>query len=70
MVELDVAARTLDMRVSDAELAARRALWQPPPPRYARSYAMLYQRHVSQADKGCDFDFLEGRGGVPEPPIF
>ena len=69
MVDIDVPARTLNMRVSEEELAARRAAWTPPPRRYARSYALLYQQHVSQADRGCDFDFLEGKG-APEPPIF
>jgi dihydroxy-acid dehydratase len=69
IVDLDVEARTLDMRVSDEELARRRAAWTPPPKKYGRSYALLYQQHVSQADRGCDFDFLEGRG-APEPPIF
>ena len=69
MVDIDVPARTLNMRVDDAELAARRAAWKPPAQRYERSYALLYQRNVSQADRGCDFDFLEGRG-APEPPIF
>ena len=69
MIDIDVPARSLNMRVSDAELAARRAAWMPPAQRYERSYALLYQKHVSQADRGCDFDFLEGRG-APEPPIF
>ena len=69
MVDIDVPARSLNMRVSEAELAARRAAWMPPAQRYERSYALLYQKHVSQADRGCDFDFLEGRG-APEPPIF
>ena len=69
IVDLDVPAGTLNMRVADTELAARRAAWTPPPRVYARSYALLYQQHVSQADRGCDFDFLEGKG-APEPPIF
>jgi dihydroxy-acid dehydratase len=29
----------------------------------------LYARHVTQADKGCDFDFLEGAAVTPEPDI-
>jgi dihydroxy-acid dehydratase len=70
LVELDVPARRLHMHVSDEELAARRTRWRRPASAFGRSYAALYQRHVSQADKGCDFDFLEGRGGVPEPAIF
>ena len=69
IVDIDVPARSLNMRVTDAELATRRAAWKAPAQRYARSYALLYQKHVSQADRGCDFDFLEGRG-APEPPIF
>ena len=69
IVDIDVPGRSLNMRVTDAELASRRAAWKAPVQRYQRSYALLYQHHVSQADRGCDFDFLEGRG-APEPPIF
>ena len=29
----------------------------------------LYAEHVSQADRGCDFDFLEGTAPIPEPEI-
>ena len=35
-----------------------------------RSFAALYQRHVSQADEGCDFDFLSAPGTVAEPAIY
>ena len=70
LVELDVAAGRLDMRVDEAELARRRAEWTPAAPRYERSFAALYQRHVSQADEGCDFDFLDGGGPVAEPAIY
>ena len=70
IVELDVEQRRLHMRVPDDVLAARKAAWRPMPKRFQRSYALLFQEHVTQADKGCDFDFLEGRGGVPEPAIF
>jgi dihydroxy-acid dehydratase len=70
MVSLDVVAGTLDMEVDAAELARRRAAWTPPKPLYQRSYAALYQRHVSQADKGCDFDFLEGTEKLPDPVIY
>jgi len=70
LVELDVAAGRLDMRVDEAELARRHAEWTPAAPRYERSFAALYQRHVSQADEGCDFDFLDGGGPVAEPAIY
>jgi dihydroxy-acid dehydratase len=70
IVELDVAAGRLDMRVDPAELERRRAEWTPTAPVYGRSFAALYQRHVSQADQGCDFDFLSAPGPVAEPAIF
>ena len=69
-VILDVANGRLDMDVDAAELARRKAAWRPAAPLYERSFAALYQRHVAQADKGCDFDFLSAPGTVPEPPIF
>lgn len=70
LIELDVTAATINMRVSEEELARRRAEWKPSAPIYERSFAALYQRHVSQAHEGCDFDFLTGTQPVPEPPIY
>lgn len=69
-IELDVPARRLHLCVDEAELARRRAAWQPPASPYARGYVRLYQQHVSQAHEGCDFDFLAGRAPTPEPVIF
>lgn len=69
-VMLDVPAGRLEMLVDEAELARRRHAWKPPAERYPRSYAALYERHVGQAQDGCDFDFLTGSGGVPEPVIY
>jgi dihydroxy-acid dehydratase len=70
MIELDLAAGTLNMLVDDAELAQRRASWQAPAPSYLRGYSRLYVEHVTQADQGCDLDFLLGSQATPEPPIF
>jgi len=72
IVEVDIANRRLDMRVSDAELARRRAQWTPPAPRYGRGYGWMFARHIEQADKGCDFDFLRTGFGPPvdEPAIY
>jgi len=67
LVTLDVAARSLRLEVADDELASRRAAWQPPPPRYQRGYGALYADHVTQADLGCDFDFLARPGATPDP---
>jgi dihydroxy-acid dehydratase len=58
-VRLDVKGRRLDMKVDDAELARRKAQWKPPQ-RPARGYLRLYTERVTQAEKGCDFDFLAG----------
>jgi dihydroxy-acid dehydratase len=69
-IELDVAARRLHLAVDDAELARRRAAWQPPAPPYARGWTRLYQQHVTQAHEGCDLDFLQGTAHTPEPPIY
>jgi dihydroxy-acid dehydratase len=69
VIELDVAARQLNMRVSDEELSARRAAWRPKEGIYPRGYGKLFMQHISQADKGCDFDFLEGTAPIPEPEI-
>ena len=34
-----------------------------------RGFGRLYARHVTQADQGCDFDFLEGTAPIAEPEI-
>jgi len=69
LIEIDVAERRLDMQVSEAELGQRRAALRPPEPYYVRGYGRMFSNHIRQADEGCDFDFLEGRGRVPEPEI-
>jgi dihydroxy-acid dehydratase len=69
LVSLDVPGRRLDLLVDEAELARRRAAWQAPPPRYDRGFGALYLKHVTQADLGCDFDFLEDGPPTPEPEI-
>ena len=38
-----------------------------PPPAYERGYGALYADHVTQADQGCDFDFLARPGATPDP---
>jgi dihydroxyacid dehydratase/phosphogluconate dehydratase len=59
MITLDAGRRRLELEVDETELAKRRAEWKPPEVP-ARGYARLYAEHVTQADKGCDFDFLAG----------
>ena len=71
-ITLDVAARTINLDVPEAELAKRRSAWKAPEPRYERGYGWMFNRHISQANEGCDFDFLETGFGAPvgEPVIY
>jgi dihydroxy-acid dehydratase len=71
-ITLDVAARTIDLDVSEAELEQRRAQWKPPMARFERGYGWMFARHIKQANDGCDFDFLETGFGAPvgEPVIY
>jgi dihydroxy-acid dehydratase len=70
LIEVDVEARRIHLHVSDAELAARKTGWVPPPRRYRRGYSRLFLEHISQAPDGCDFAFLESGSATPEPDIY
>ncbi|MEQ8395265.1 L-arabinonate dehydratase [Thalassobaculum sp.] len=69
MIELDVHGRRLHLDVSDAELDARRAAWVPPARKFERGFGAIYADHITQADKGCDFDVLMGTKATAEPEI-
>ncbi len=70
-IALDVEKRTLELLVSDEELEQRRANFIPPERYYHSGYASLYINHVTQANEGCDFDFMNGvAGATKEPDIF
>jgi dihydroxy-acid dehydratase len=81
LIELDVPARKLNVLISDAEMSKRKAAWVAPAPKFERGFGKLYLQHIQQADKGCDFDFLEtqvsstpsgsskGSGKTGEPEI-
>jgi dihydroxyacid dehydratase/phosphogluconate dehydratase len=68
MIEVDVEARQLNLRVADDELARRKSGWKQKalPP---RGYGRLFASHIQQAHLGCDFDFLLGTEPLPEPEI-
>jgi dihydroxy-acid dehydratase len=68
-ISLDVPRRRLELLVDDAELMRRKRLWKKPAPRFARGYGALFERHITQANLGCDFDFLEGTAPTPDPEI-
>jgi len=59
MIELDTTGRRVSLLVTEDELAHRRAQFVPPVPHYTRGYGRLFLEHVTQANRGCDFDFLE-----------
>jgi len=63
MIELDVPKRRLDLLVREAELTKRRRAGKPRPAHYSRGYGWLFEQHVTQADQGCDFDFLRTKVG-------
>lgn len=60
-IRVSASSGALELLVSDEDLAARRAEWQPDPAHYTRGYAKMYIDHVLQADQGADLDFLVGK---------
>jgi L-arabonate dehydrase len=57
-IELDVRGRRLELLAPADEIARRLSQFQPAPPHYQRGYGRLFLEHVTQANLGCDFDFL------------
>jgi dihydroxy-acid dehydratase len=57
-IELDVAARRLELLIPGTEIQSRLAAWRPPLPHYRRGYGKMYLDNVLQAHEGCDFGFL------------
>jgi dihydroxyacid dehydratase/phosphogluconate dehydratase len=72
IIELDVDQRTINMVVDDEVLASRKKLLKPREPKAGRGWLWMYSKHVTQANEGCDFDFLETDFGksAKEPDIF
>ncbi|MGZ5066275.1 MAG: L-arabinonate dehydratase [Usitatibacter sp.] len=72
MISVDIDARTIRLEVSDEEMARRKAQWKQPPKHFERGYGYAFSKHIQQADKGCDFDFLQTDFGAPvgEPTIY
>jgi dihydroxy-acid dehydratase len=60
-IKLSVSGKSIELLVSDEELALRRSEWKSDnvPPEQRRGYDRLYAAEVSQADEGCDFAFLQ-----------
>ncbi len=53
IIDIDINAGTLDLRVPEEELARRRAAWQPPAPKYTTGVLSRYAKLVTSADKGA-----------------
>jgi dihydroxy-acid dehydratase len=69
MITVDVPKRSIHVALSDAEIAERIKGYTPPMRNYPRGYYKMFAEHTRQANEGCDFDFLEGAEGIPEPEI-
>ncbi|MBI3209795.1 MAG: dihydroxy-acid dehydratase [Candidatus Solibacter usitatus] len=57
-ITLDTENRAIRLEVSDEEMGRRLSAFTPPPPHFTRGYGKLFLDHVTQANLGCDFDFL------------
>lgn len=70
IIKVHISERQIHLDVPPDELDRRRQSWRPRPTKYARGYGHLFVRHVTQANEGCDFDFLESGAPTPDPDIF
>ena len=53
LISIDIPGRTIELRVSDQELAERKAKWVCPEPRIKTGYLARYAKLVSSADRGA-----------------
>jgi dihydroxy-acid dehydratase len=67
-ITLDIPNRRLDLVVPEAELVLRRSEWTKPSEKEQRGYLALYREHVTQANLGCDFDFLGPVAATADQP--
>ena len=63
LIALDVPKRSLNLLISDEEMARRQTEFRPSPLPYDRGYVHLFLDKVNQAHEGVDFDFLQGSSG-------
>src|SRR5690606_20844371 len=69
-IALDVPGRRLELLVGEEELRRRRSEWNPLEHAGSdRGYLKLYLDHVTQAERGCDFDFLEKPQRIARTPL-
>ena len=53
IINIDIPANTINVKVSDEELKARKAKWQPREPKVTKGYLARYAKMVTSADKGA-----------------
>jgi dihydroxy-acid dehydratase len=72
IIELDVNLRSINMLVDEKTLSLRKKEFKAMEPKAGRGWLWMYSNHVTQANNGCDFDFLETNFGTSakEPDIF
>ena len=72
IIEVDVNERSINMLVDAKTLDTRKLKSKPIQPKAGRGWLWMYSQHVTQANEGCDFDFLERDFGksAKEPDIF
>ena len=72
IIEIDIEMRSINMLVEKETLSLRRKKIKPKEPKAGRGWLWMYSNHVTQANNGCDFDFLETNFGksAKEPDIF
>jgi dihydroxy-acid dehydratase len=55
-ITIDAHRLLLQLEIDDAELAARRAAWRPPAPRYTRGVLAKFARNAASASRGAVLD--------------
>ena len=72
LIEIDINSRSINMLVDENTLSLRKKDIKPIEPKAGRGWLWMYSNHVTQANNGCDFDFLETNFGksAKEPDIY
>ena len=53
IIEIDIPGRTIELKVSDKELAKRKAAWRKPKPRFTTGWLARYAEFATSADTGA-----------------
>lgn len=61
IIDIDIMANTINMRVSDEELAKRRAAWTPREPRIKSGYLARYAALVTSGNRGAVLEVPKGK---------